>query len=164
MTLRYLPVLLATVTIAALPACSIFDNNDAPPINISIASNPSDLQLGDTARITIDVVNSGRDDVSIGIGGCNMDFVITDGAGRTYHPAELVYCILELRAPTELSPGETHRMTGFTTGRVIPAGSQDAPVLLPPGTYGVRAVVWVITGDGVVVRSSPSTITFRARA
>jgi hypothetical protein len=156
--------LIPAACVVGLAACSVFDGSDVPPLNISVASNPADLTLGDTARIIIDVVNPGREQVSIGVGGCNMDFVLTDSDGRTYHPAELVFCTLELRAPTELSPGATYRMTGFTTGRVVPAGSQDAPAFLSPGTYEVRAVVWVARGDGVVVRSSPSTITFRARS
>ncbi len=78
-------------------------------------------------------------------------------------PAELVYCTLELRAPTTLAPGASHQIRVFTTGRAIPQGTQAEPGLLPRGTYRLRPVVSILTGDeGVVlVSADPVYVTFR---
>lgn len=143
-------------------ACALFEEDEAPPLALHAALHPTDVVLGDTARVTLDVTNVGKATVSLGIAGCNMDFVLADASGRSYHPAELVYCSLELRAPIQLSPGATHRITGFTTGRVVPQGSQGAPAYLAPGSYLVRAHVWVKRAEDITVRSDPMTITFRA--
>lgn len=145
-----------------LGACSLFEDDEAPPLALNVAVSPTDIELGDTARITLDVMNVGQETVALGVGGCNMDFVLTDASGRIFHPAELVYCTLELRAPIQLAPGATHRIEGFTTGRVVPQGSQAAASSLAPGTYAVRAQVWVKRAEDIVVRSDPLTITFRA--
>jgi hypothetical protein len=92
-----------------------------------------------------------------------MDFFISDLDGNAFTPAETVYCTLELRAPISLDPGETHRIDAFTTGRVVPQGSQSAPIMLPAGTYRVRPVVSVHSGDetAVVVSAEPVIVTFR---
>ena len=101
--------------------------------------------------------------MSIGTTGCNTEFLISDMQGNAYVPAELVYCTLELRAPTKLAPGATHEISVFTTGRAVPQGSQAAPGLLPKGTYRLRPVVQVLVGSesAVLVSADPVLVTFR---
>lgn len=146
-----------------LTACSIIESNSGPAVSVTAVTAPVDLALGDTVRITISVRNVGDREVSIGTTGCNTEFLISDLQGNAYVPAELVYCTLELRAPTKLAPGATHEIRVFTTGRVIPQGSQTAPSLLPKGTYRLRPVVQVLVGDesAVLVTADPVLVTFR---
>lgn len=146
-----------------LTACSIIESNSGPAVSVTAVTAPVDLALGDTVRITISVRNVGDREVSIGTTGCNTEFLISDLQGNAYVPAELVYCTLELRAPTKLAPGATHEIRVFTTGRVIPQGSQTAPSLLPKGTYRLRPVVQVLVGNesSVVVSADPVLVTFR---
>jgi hypothetical protein len=113
--------------------------------------------------MTITVRNIGDREVSIGTTGCNTEFLISDADGNAFVPAELVYCTLELRAPTKLAPGASYEIRVFTTGRVVPQGTQNAPSMLPPGTYRLRPVVSVLTGNesAVLVSSDPVYVTFR---
>jgi hypothetical protein len=145
-------------------ACSLSEQVQTPPVDITTETSPSDVKLGDTAHVSIELVNVSDQVVWIGPSGCNNDFVILNSAGKVYRPAETIYCILAMMPPVELSPGETYAIEAFTTGRAIAEGSQDAPGLVPPGTYDIRAVMAILRGDedALVVRSSPSTITFRA--
>ena len=105
----------------------------------------------------------GDREVSVGTTGCNTEFLISDLQGNAYVPAEAVYCTLELRAPTKLAPGATYEIRVFTTGRVVPQGTQVAPALLPKGTYRIRPVVSVVIGSEtvVVVTADPVLLTFR---
>jgi hypothetical protein len=132
-------------------------------VSLRTLATPADIQLGDTARISIEITNVTGKSVAIGVPGCNMDFVIVSESGSVFHPAELVYCSLALYAPTTLAPGARHVVDVFTTGRVVPLGSQAAPVMLPAGTYAIRGVVYVVQGDqdAVTVQSDPVSITFR---
>ena len=146
-----------------LGACAIVESESGPRVSLNVSTQPIDLFLGDTAYIAIVVRNLGDREVSVGSAGCNMDFFISDLDGNAFTPAETVYCTLELRAPISLDPGETHRIDAFTTGRVIPQGAQSAPIMLSPGTYRVRPVVSVHSGDetAVVVSAEPVMVTFR---
>jgi hypothetical protein len=132
-------------------------------VTVSAVTAPVDLNLGDTVHINITVRNTGDREVSIGTTGCNTEFLISDMQGNAYVPAELVYCTLELRAPTKLAPGATHQIHVFTTGRAVPQGSQGAPAMLAPGKYRLRPVISVLTGseNAVVVTADPVTVTFR---
>ena len=156
---------LAVLVPALAIACASAGEVEPPPVDIVASTNPTDLRLGDTARVVIDLVNVSKEVVWIGPAGCNYDFVIASASGAVFHPAEQIYCTLALMAPVELAPGETYQIQAFTTGRVIPQGSQAAPTMLAPGTYSIRAVLAVLRGqeDHIEVRSSPSTITFRAQ-
>jgi hypothetical protein len=147
----------------ALAGCALFNEPQERPIKISTVATPTDLRLGDTARVIIDIVNISSASVQVSSSGCNNDFVLESAAGAVFYAAERVYCTLELRSPISLAPGASHRVFGFTTGRVIPQSSQSAPVMLEPGTYTIRAVIGVVKGDksAVTVRSDPMTITFR---
>lgn len=155
--------LAATMIVPLLTACGIIESNTGPAVSVSAVTAPVDLALGDTARINITVRNVGDREVGIGTTGCNTEFLISDLQGNAYVPAELVYCTLELRAPTKLAPGATHEIRVFTTGRVVPQGTQMAPALLPKGTYRIRPVVSVLIGSEtvVVVSADPVVVTFR---
>jgi hypothetical protein len=155
--------LAATLIVPLLTACSIIESNSGPAVNVSAVTAPVDLALGDTVRIIITVRNVGDREVAIGTTGCNTEFLISDLQGNAYVPAELVYCTLELRAPTKLVPGATHEIRVFTTGRAIPQGSQGAAGFLPKGTYRLRPVVQVLVGDesAVLVGADPVLVTFR---
>ncbi|HSA54130.1 MAG TPA: hypothetical protein VLE53_00430 [Gemmatimonadaceae bacterium] len=155
---------LALLIPALVVACASASEVERPPVTVTASTNPTDLRLGDTARVVIDLVNVSNEVVWIGPAGCNYDFVIANAAGAVFHPAEQIYCTLALLAPVELSPGETYQIQAFTTGRVIAQGSQAEPSMLEPGTYSIRAVLAVLRGqeDHIQVKSSPSTITFRA--
>jgi hypothetical protein len=155
--------LAATMIVPLLASCGIIESNPGPKVDVSAVTAPLDLAIGDTVRITITVRNVGDREVSIGTTGCNTEFLISDLQGNAYVPAELVYCTLELRAPTKLAPGEVHNITVFTTGRVVPQGSQAAPAMLPKGTYRLRPVVQVLVGDesAVLVAADPALVTFR---
>ena len=146
-----------------LTTCGIIESNSGPAVSVSAVTAPVDLALGDTVRINITVRNIGDREVSIGTTGCNTEFLISDMQGNAYVPAELVYCTLELRAPTKLAPGASHEIRVFTTGRVVPQGSQSAPGLLPKGTYRLRPVVQVLVGSesAVLVSADPVLVTFR---
>ena len=146
-----------------LASCSIIESNAGPAVSVSAVTAPVDVALGDTVHIHVTVRNIGDREVSIGTTGCNTEFLISDLQGNAYVPAELVYCTLELRAPTKLAPGATHEIRVFTTGRAIPQGSQAAPALLPKGTYRLRPVVQVLVGNesAVVVSADPVLVTFR---
>src|SRR5512134_2564355 len=133
--------LAATMIVPLLTACSIIESNSGPAVSVTAVTAPVDLALGDTVHITITVRNTGDREVSIGTTGCNTEFLISDLDGNAYVPAELVYCTLELRAPTTLAPGASHQIRVFTTGRAIPQGTQTEPGLLPTGTYRLRPVV-----------------------
>jgi hypothetical protein len=158
-----IPRLIGVLSLPVLGACAILESNGGPRVTLEVSMQPVDLALGDTARIAITVRNNGDRDVSVGSASCNMDFFLSDPDGNAYSPAERVYCTLELRAPTVLQPGATHRIDVFTTGRVLPEGSQGEPIMLPPGTYRVRPVVSVHSGSesAVVVSSDPILVTFR---
>jgi hypothetical protein len=154
------------VGLLALPisgACSLLETETGARVTVSAVTAPLDLVLGDTVRITITVRNVGDREVSIGTTGCNTEFLISDLDGNAYVPAELVYCTLELRAPTKLAAGASHEIRVFTTGRAIPQGSQSSPGLLPAGTYRLRPVVSVLSGDdqAVLVSADPVLVTFR---
>jgi hypothetical protein len=146
-----------------LAACAILESSSGPAITVTAISVPVDLALGDTARITITVRNSGDRAVELRAPGCNTDFFISDDDGNAYTPAESVYCTLELKAPIYLSAGQVHQIHAFTTGRVVPQGSQAVPSMLLPGDYLVRPVVHVFAGDeeAVLVSASPLLVTFR---
>jgi hypothetical protein len=146
-----------------LTACGIIESNSGPSVSVSAVTAPLDLTLGDTVRIIITVRNTGDREVSIGTTGCNTEFLISDLDGNAYVPAELVYCTLELRAPTKLAAGATHEIRVFTTGRAIPRGSQSEPGFLPKGTYRLRPVVSVLVGNesAVLVSADPVLVTFR---
>jgi hypothetical protein len=149
--------------LTAVGACSILESNSGPRVAVTADLSPVEVPLGDTVRITINVRNTGDRDVSIGTTGCNTEFLISDLNGNAYVPAELVFCTLELRAPTKLAPGATHEIRVFSTGRVVPQGSQQAPSMLPKGTYRFRPVVSVMSGNEsvVLVSSDPVYVTFR---
>jgi hypothetical protein len=153
----------AVLAAPLITSCAILESSGGPRVEVSATTAPLDVSVGDTVRITINVRNLGDNDVTLGTPGCNMDFLISDLDGNAYVPAELVYCTLELRAPIVLSRGETHQVNAFTTGRVIPQGSQEAPAMLSPGTYRLRPVVSVFSGDqtAVVVSADPVLVTFR---
>lgn len=155
--------LLGTLAVSAVGACSVLESNAGPRVSVVADMSPVDLALGDTVRVTITVRNVGDREVSIGTTGCNTEFLISDTDGNAYVPAELVYCTLELRAPTKLAPGATHQIRVFSTGRAVPQGAQREPGLLPRGTYRFRPVVTVMTGDesAVVVSADPVYVTFR---
>ena len=155
--------LLAVISLAAVGACSMLEANSGPRVSVTAEMAPVDLALGDTAHVNITVRNVGDREVRIGTTGCNTEFLISDMDGNAYVPAELVYCTLELRAPTVLAPGATHSIHVFTTGRVVPQGSQAAPSLLAKGKYRLRPVVSVLSGDdrAVVVSADPVYVTFR---
>jgi len=155
--------LLAIIALAAVGACSMLETNSGPRVSVTADMEPINLALGDTVHINISVRNTGDREVSIGTTGCNTEFLISDMQGNAYVPAELVYCTLELRAPIKLAPGASHAIQVFTTGRVVPQGSQVQPSLLPKGTYRVRPVVSVLYGDQnvVVVSADPVYVTFR---
>ncbi len=157
MRLSVLPAL------ALLTGCGILESSGGPRVTLNVSSEPVDLALGDTARIAITVRNIGDRAVSVGSAGCNMDFFISDIDGNAYSPAEAVYCTLELRAPVDVQPGESHRIEAFTTGRVIPQGSQAGPIMLAAGRYRIRPVVSVTSGSesAVVVSSNPIVLVFR---
>lgn len=123
-----------------------------------------EAQLGDTVRISLDVTNVSRDTVRVGLENCNGDYVLVNEQGSVFHPAQYVPCVFALLAPQPLAPGATRRLAVFTTGRVVPEGSQQAPIMLPAGTYRVRSTVRVLDGgdDAIVVRPVPSSVTFRA--
>lgn len=146
-----------------LAGCAILESNIGPSVTVSAITAPLDLALGDTVHIDITVRNVGDREVSIGTTGCNTEFLISDLDGNAYVPAELVYCTLELRAPTKLRPGATHQISVFTTGRVVPQGSHQEPTMLPAGTYRLRPIVSVLVGDesAVVVSADPVYVTFR---
>jgi len=160
MTLNRIAFLLA---FPLLGACAIVESESGPRISLNVSTQPIDLFLGDTAYIAIVVRNVGDREVSVSSAGCNMDFFISDLDGNAYTPAETVYCTLDLRAPISLEPGETHRIDAFTTGRVVPQGSQSIPIMLPAGTYRVRPMVSVHSGEetAVVVSAEPVMVTFR---
>lgn len=155
--------LLSLLALSGIGGCSILESNTGPAVTLSAVTAPLDLPLGDTVHINITVRNVGDREVGIGTTGCNTEFLISDLDGNAYVPAELVYCTLELRAPTKLAPGATHQIHVFTTGRVVPQGSQAAPALLPEGTYRLRPVVSVLTGNesAVLVSADPVYVTFR---
>ena len=155
--------LLTVLGLTTIAACSILESNTGPAVTVSAVTAPLDVTLGDTVRITITVRNSGDRDVSVGTTGCNTEFLISDMDGNAYVPAEQVYCTLELRAPTQLAPGASHEIRVFTTGRVVPQGSQRAPSLLPRGRYRLRPVVSVLSGSesAVLVSADPVYVTFR---
>ena len=145
-------------------ACSLSEQVEMPPIDITAEASPNEVRLGDTAYVSIELVNVSDEVVWIGPAGCNNDFVIVNSGKQVYRPAETIYCILALLPPVELSPGESYSIEAFTTGRAIAESSQGPPGMLSPGTYTIRAVMAVLRGDedALLVRSSPSTITFRA--
>jgi hypothetical protein len=155
--------LLTVIGITTLAGCATLESNTGPAVTVSAVTAPVDVILGDTVRMTITVRNVGDREVSIGTTGCNTEFLISDVNGNAYVPAELVYCTLELRAPTKLAPGASHDIRVFTTGRVVPQGSQHAPSLLAPGTYRLRPMVSVLSGDeaAVLVSADPVYVTFR---
>lgn len=155
--------LLGTLAVAALAGCSVIESNSGARVSVTSNMAPVDLALGDTVRITITVRNIGDREVSIGTTGCNTEFIISDLDGNAYVPAELVYCTLELRAPTKLAPGASHQIQVFSTGRALPQGTQQQPGLLPKGTYRFRPIVSVMSGDetAVVVSSDPVFVAFR---
>ena len=155
--------LLGLLALPVVGACSILETDTGPAVTVNAVTAPLDLALGDTVRITITVRNVGDREVSIGTTGCNTEFLISDLNGNAYVPAELVYCTLELRAPTRLAPGASHEIRVFTTGRAIPQGAQSNPALLPAGTYRLRPVVSVLAGDeqAVLVSADPVLVTFR---
>jgi hypothetical protein len=161
----YLPRLLGVMALPILGACAILESSSGPGPGVIVTSTttPLDLSLGDTARITITVRNNGDFAVEVLAQQCNNDFYISGSDGNAYTPAEQVYCTLELKAPINLSPGESVEISAFTTGRVIPQGSQDAPMMLSPGTYRVRPVIGVRSGDesAVLVSATPMMVTFR---
>src|SRR5689334_21052295 len=95
--------LLGIAALTAVGACSILESNAGPRVTVSAVLSPVDVPLGDTVRIIINVRNTGDREVSIGTTGCNTEFLISDSNGIAYVPAELVYCTLELRAPTKLA-------------------------------------------------------------
>lgn len=155
--------LLGVVALTAVAGCSILESNAGPRVSVQADMEPVDLALGDTVHITITVRNVGDREVSIGTTGCNTEFLISDMDGNAFVPAELVYCTLELRAPTRLSPGATHLIRVFSTGRAVRQGTQQEPIVLPKGTYRFRPIVSVMSGDetAVVVSSNPVYVTFR---
>jgi hypothetical protein len=154
---------LGVLTLLIASSCAILESNSGPAVTVSAVTAPVDLALGDTVRINITVRNVGDREVSIGTTGCNTEFLISDMDGNAYVPAELVYCTLELRAPTRLAPGATHEIRVFTTGRAVPQGSQANPGLLPKGTYRLRPVLSVMSGNesAVLVSADPVFVTFR---
>jgi len=154
---------LTVLGLTTFAGCSILESNTGPEVSISAVTTPIDVALGDTVRMTITVRNVGDREVSIGTTGCNTEFLISDMDGNAYVPAEQVYCSLELRAPTKLAPGASNEIRVFTTGRVVPQGSQSAPSLLPRGRYRLRPVVSVLSGSesAVLVGADPVFVTFR---
>ena len=154
--------LLAT---AVAVGCSSLNEPRPTLVSVTAVSGPTDLRIGDTVRVSIAIANVSRETVRISAGNCNNDFVIEGANGKVYYPAETIYCLLALYPPVALEPGASFHLEGFTTGRVIPEGSMDAPVMLPAGIYNIRARVGVMKGDeaAVAVRSNPSAVTFRAR-
>ena len=154
---------LTVIAFTTIAGCSILESNTGPKVSVSAVTNPLDVTLGDTVRMTITVRNIGDREVSIGTTGCNTEFLISDMDGNAYVPAELVYCTLELRAPTILAPGASHEIRVFTTGRVVPQGTQIAPLMLPRGTYRLRPVVSVLSGreSAVLVSADPVFVSFR---
>jgi len=158
-------LLLITGAVAAaiLQGCASLETNVGPFVSVSASTVPIDLPVGDTARITVTVRNNGDRVVEVDDPGCNTGFFISDSDGNAYDQAELIYCTLEMRPPVSLSPGATHVIEAFTTGRVIPQGAQSDAIMLAPGTYRVRPVVTVRAGDeeAVIVSAMPVLVTFR---
>jgi hypothetical protein len=154
------PVVLVGALLAG--ACSHASEPLAPAL--ADGSQSVEAQLGDTVRIVLVVTNSSRETVRVGMQSCNGDFVLVDRLGRVFYPAEYWPCRFALLAPQPLAPGASRRLPVFTTGLVVPEGSQQAPAMLPAGTYRVQSTVRVFEGDdrAIVVRPVPSAVTFRA--
>ncbi len=150
----------ALAVAAAFSGCSIFSDPGSSTVNIDTTTAVADVVVGDTVRITIDVVNVSGTTVRVGQTNCNGDFVFVNARRATFHPAEYMPCTLALTAPTELAPGDTLEMHAFTTGRAVPEGSQDAPITLAPGIYTIQPMVSVSGGSAtaVVARSTPARI------
>lgn len=135
----------------------------APVVSLSAVATPASLQLGDTARIAVTVTNITAAPAQIGAGFCNTDFRIVGPDGTVYTPAEQLMCTLALMGPITIPPGASYQFSLFTTGRASPEGSQAAPIVLAPATYGVRALVSARLGNDeyAPVFSAPVAITFR---
>lgn len=160
MTRSYLSLLIIALTVSgcaspSAPATSL--------VSVSATAAPADLRIGERSNISIDVTNISGRTIQLSAGGCNSEFKIVGANGAVYSQAEDIYCTAILLAPRSLEPGESHRISAFTTGRVTPQGSQQGPNFLPPGTYGIRGVVWV--NDRSTVYSSAvselAMVTFR---
>ena len=127
-------------------ACELWDDG-LPDVAVSVSVAPATVTLGDTARIVVEVRNSGLEDVTVWLPGCNMDFTLRAGSGTVYHPAEQVVCPLMLRPPDTLRRGAVLRYRNFSTGVAIEAGSVGAPALLRPGSYRVEVAVQASRGE-----------------
>ncbi len=120
---------------------------EAPLIFATIAVTPGVVYAGDTAHVSITVTNRSAGTITVLAPGCNNDFDIRGADGTVYHTAEDVVCQFLSVGPEPLGAGASLVYVGFTTGRVIPEGSQDPPILLPEGDYQVRCAVVQLIGD-----------------
>ncbi len=155
-----LPALLPLITPIA---CAVLETGTGPVVSVSASVDPVDLKIGDTVHIAISIRNTGSRPFELLDQGCNSAFFISDGAGKAYSQAESIVCTLDLRRPVELAPGAIHFIHAFTTGLVLPQGSQSPASWLAPGLYRIRPVVAVRSGneDPVVVSADPAIVTFR---
>ena len=155
--------LLVVLGAAALGACS---NMKEPASTPDVVDDGGSMAVvGDTVPISLDITNTSADTVRVGLQDCNGDYVLVSESGSVFRPAQYWPCVFALTAPQPLAPGATRRIDGYTTGRVVPDGSQEAPSMVPPGKYAVRPTVTVQGGDdsAVTVRPTPASITFRSR-
>jgi hypothetical protein len=146
-------------------ACSSTSDPLPPRLVFDSTATSADLRQGDTARIVFDIRNVSNAVVRVGWTNCNGDYVLVAANGAAFYPADRFPCTFALVAPTELAPGATLRLQAFTTGRVVPSGSQSAPSMIAPGTYTVRSLLTPVQGDAnaISVRITPSSLTFRRK-
>lgn len=157
---------LLAASCAAAPlfaACGLWDDG-LPDLVVSVSVAPATVTLGDTARIVVEVRNSGLEDVAVWVPGCNMDFTLRAGSGTVYYPAEQVVCPLMLRPPDTLRRGAVLRYQNFSTGMAVEAGAVGAPAHLPPGSYRVEVAVQASRGGNArTIVGSGAVLTFLPR-
>lgn len=139
----------AWTSISATTGCSsVRADERAGDLAVAVAIEPSRVEIGGTARITVTVSNQSSAEKTLQFtSSCLTKFEVLDGEGRVIGSG-IQMCLQSL------------------TTRVLPAGGSFTDVhewgrrrvdmpRLAPGTYGVRGV---LLSKGDTVRSAPATV------
>ena len=113
---------------------------------------PTTFRSGTDATVTVTVVNHGIRSRRIVAHACPEPFVVTTLDGRIVGPGHRI-CTASAVPPLVLDPGEAHVFTLKWSGDGR-TNDPSANIMLPPGTYRLRAAV---PAEGRLLRSHAVT-------
>ena len=129
---------LVSVLAVAIVAAACTSGTGLHDVGVTITSDRSTIAQGDTAHVSVTIVNRGVTPVQLSGGPCTPQFVVSNAVGQVMQPYLGLYCALVDWAPLTIAPGASVILPASWSGDV---STIEGPSRLPPGLYFVSARV-----------------------